>query len=180
MEWIHPIVSVCAFFFIPLWRSSQNRMIYNYLKSFDFLLIRRYVSDTYLLLVVRLTAAFLCYSQHHFVCLSIPITFTLFIHVLLVHTYWQRNMPSFAPVACNRNVVAMHELAHRYYRITSNNILWKHKRTGNSIGAIWFQHSSFLFRCATCHRIQTITSSSKSREKKIGCVPKYDFFPAKN
>ena len=123
---------------------------------------------------------FLCYSQHHFVCLSIPITFTLFIHVLLVHTYWQRNVSSFAAVACIRNVVAMHELAHRYYRITSNNILWKHKRTGEQNRGYMI---SAFFSPSMCnmssHSKHHPISKSRAKKRKSR-VCRNTIFSAKN
>lgn len=61
-------VFILSSFFLPLWHHCQNWMIYNYLKSFDFLLQSLCFKHTFVDVVVvfvRNWLCFPCYSQRH-------------------------------------------------------------------------------------------------------------------
>lgn len=77
-------VCVHACILLPLWHHCQNRMIYNYLKSFDFLLLSlcfKHIYSSSSLFEIDYTS--LVILDVIFLTFCIRITFTLFIHVLL-------------------------------------------------------------------------------------------------
>lgn len=143
-------------------------MIYNYLKSFDFLLMSLGYTHTHThkknLLLVQLSVC----SPHYFNIIILSFQFTsrsfyLYIYISVHISNVATLLLSFTHIFNIKIVVAMHELAHRYFWITQQTIYsWndmkkqafdeRNDRQPNRV--IWFQQISLFFRYATRHRIQ--------------------------